>query len=111
MERCGDDLPRRPADRRTAATGPRCRAHGAHRRRVRRRPLDQPGVVVDVTDGMGLMRQEVFGPVTPISTFSDWSDVAARSNDSTYGLSASAYTNDLGAAMRASRDLAFREVY
>jgi lactaldehyde dehydrogenase/glycolaldehyde dehydrogenase len=70
-----------------------------------------PGVVVDVTDDMGLMRQEVFGPVTPISRFSDWSDVAARSNASTYGLSAYVYTNDLGAAMRASRDLAFGEVY
>jgi lactaldehyde dehydrogenase/glycolaldehyde dehydrogenase len=70
-----------------------------------------PGVVVDVTDDMGLMRQEVFGPVTPISRFSEWSDVAARSNDSTYGLSAYVYTNDLGAAMRASRDLAFGEVY
>ncbi len=70
-----------------------------------------PGVVVDVTDDMGLMRQEVFGPVTPISRFADWSDVAARSNASTYGLSAYVYTNDLGAAMRASRDLAFGEVY
>jgi lactaldehyde dehydrogenase / glycolaldehyde dehydrogenase len=70
-----------------------------------------PGVVVDVSDDMGLMRREVFGPVTPISRFSDWSDVAARSNDSIYGLSAYVYTNDLGAAIRASRDLAFGEVY
>lgn len=70
-----------------------------------------PSVVIDVTDDMGIMRHEVFGPVTPISPFREWDEVAERSNDSAYGLSAYVYTSDLSTAMRAARELSFGEVY
>jgi lactaldehyde dehydrogenase/glycolaldehyde dehydrogenase len=70
-----------------------------------------PAVLTGVRDDMPVMRDELFGPVTPISPFADWAEVARRANASRYGLSAYVYTNDLGVAMRASRDLAFGEVY
>jgi lactaldehyde dehydrogenase/glycolaldehyde dehydrogenase len=70
-----------------------------------------PTVVAHVTDEMPIMRDEVFGPVTPISAFADWTEVAARANASRYGLSAYVYSASLRTAMLASRDLAFGEVY
>jgi lactaldehyde dehydrogenase/glycolaldehyde dehydrogenase len=70
-----------------------------------------PTVLADVRDDMDVMRQEVFGPVTPISAFASWGEVAARANASPYGLSAYVYTGDLRTAMQASRDLSFGEVY
>jgi lactaldehyde dehydrogenase / glycolaldehyde dehydrogenase len=71
----------------------------------------QPTVVTDVSPQMAIMRQETFGPVTPIMRFTSWQDVAQASNDSPYGLSAYVYTADLGAAMTAMDDLDFGEVY
>jgi lactaldehyde dehydrogenase/glycolaldehyde dehydrogenase len=70
-----------------------------------------PTVLTGVADDMDIMRRDVFGPVTPISPFGSWDEVAARANDSRYGLSAYVYTADLRTAMRASRDLSFGEVY
>jgi len=70
-----------------------------------------PAVLTDVRDDMTVMSDELFGPVTPITTFGSWTEVVARANASRYGLSAYVYTGDLAVGMRASRDLAFGEVY
>lgn len=70
-----------------------------------------PTVLTEVTETMPVMTEEVFGPVTPITSFRDWSEVRDRANATRYGLSAYVYTADLDSAMRASRDLAFGEVY
>ncbi|GAA5005061.1 aldehyde dehydrogenase family protein [Actinopolymorpha pittospori] len=70
-----------------------------------------PTVVGDVTDAMPVMSEELFGPVTPVTVFDEWDEVAARANATRYGLSAYVYTSDLSVAMAASRDLSFGEVY
>jgi len=70
-----------------------------------------PTVIAAVSDDMSVMREEIFGPVTPVSPFADWAEVAARANATRYGLSAYLYTSDLRTAMNASRDLSFGEVY
>jgi len=70
-----------------------------------------PTVLTDVDDRMAIMRDETFGPVTPIARFSSWAEVAQRANDSRYGLSAYVYTSDLGAAMAAMDDLDIGEIY
>lgn len=70
-----------------------------------------PAVLTDVHDDMTVMRDELFGPVTPITPFGSWDEVVTRANASRYGLSAYVYTSDLATGMRASRDLAFGEVY
>lgn len=48
----------------------------------------RPTIVTDVTPGMALMRQETFGPVIPVTVFSDIEEAIAQANDSNYGLSA-----------------------
>jgi lactaldehyde dehydrogenase/glycolaldehyde dehydrogenase len=71
----------------------------------------QPTVLTEVTDAMPAMTDELFGPVTPITSFRSWPEVRDRANATRYGLSAYVYTDDLDSAMRASRELSFGEVY
>ena len=73
--------------------------------------LDRPGwfmrpAVVDrATPDMTAVREEIFGPVVAVMTFRDEVEAVAMANDTPYGLSASVWTNDLGRAHRAARDL------
>lgn len=70
-----------------------------------------PAVLVDVDEATPAVREELFGPVTPIARFDDWNDVVANANASDYGLSAYVYTARLDEAYRASDDLRYGEVY
>ncbi|MEU7001704.1 aldehyde dehydrogenase family protein [Nonomuraea sp. NPDC046570] len=70
-----------------------------------------PAVLGSVTDDMPIMRQEIFGPVMPLTSFTDTADVVRRANDSEYGLSAYLFTNDFRQVMRLVDDLRFGEVY
>ena len=54
-----------------------------------------------------LMREEIFGPVAPITTFSDDDKAVQMANDTEYGLVAYAYTTDLGRMIRVSEALEF----
>jgi betaine-aldehyde dehydrogenase len=49
--------------------------------------------------------EEVFGPVLVAMPFDEFDDVIARANALSVGLTASVWTQSLGTAMRASRDL------
>lgn len=71
----------------------------------------EPTVLTDVTDDMGVVRDEVFGPVLPILPFDDFDDAVRRANDTRYGLTAYVYTADLRQAMRAVDAISFGEVY
>jgi len=59
-----------------------------------------PVVLADVPDGARVMREEIFGPIAPISTFEDDDEVIARANDCPHGLAAYLFTRDLERAMR-----------
>jgi betaine-aldehyde dehydrogenase len=74
-----------------------------------RRPADpklakgffvEPTVFADVTDGMRIAREEIFGPVVSILRWSDEEDLLARVNALDYGLTASIWTHDLDRAHR-----------
>jgi lactaldehyde dehydrogenase / glycolaldehyde dehydrogenase len=71
----------------------------------------EPTVLTDVDPSMAIMRDEVFGPVTPIMGVRTLEEAFDLANDSPYGLSAYVFTNDYRTAMRAAHDVDFGEIY
>ncbi|HEY0308104.1 MAG TPA: aldehyde dehydrogenase [Acidobacteriaceae bacterium] len=70
-----------------------------------------PTVLILCRQEMEIMRQEIFGPVLPIATFSDLDEAIGMANDCEYGLTSSIFTRSLDAAMRAANELKFGETY
>jgi succinate-semialdehyde dehydrogenase/glutarate-semialdehyde dehydrogenase len=70
------------------------------------KPLDGPGhyypptVLVDVPPDARCLREEIFGPVAPVTTFSSEADAVRLANDTEFGLVAYFYTRDLRRALR-----------
>jgi succinate-semialdehyde dehydrogenase/glutarate-semialdehyde dehydrogenase len=65
----------------------------------------RPTVLTDVPADADLVREEIFGPVAPITTFSDDEKAVQLANDTEYGLVAYAFTTDLGRTIRISEAL------
>jgi succinate-semialdehyde dehydrogenase/glutarate-semialdehyde dehydrogenase len=64
-----------------------------------------PTVLVDVPPDAEVMRQEIFGPVAPIVSFSDDAQVMALANDTEFGLVAYVFTRSLDRALRYTEGL------
>ncbi|MFP5075812.1 betaine-aldehyde dehydrogenase [Rhizobium sp. YIM 134829] len=60
----------------------------------------QPTVFADVTDGMTIAREEIFGPVMCVLDFEREDEVIARANATEFGLSAGVFTADMKRAHR-----------
>jgi succinate-semialdehyde dehydrogenase/glutarate-semialdehyde dehydrogenase len=60
-----------------------------------------------VPDDALLLREEIFGPVAAIRTFTDEADAVAQANDTEYGLVAYVFTGDLSRAVRVSEALEY----
>jgi len=54
---------------------------------------------------MRVSRDELFGPVVGVATYTALDDALRLANDSRYGLQAAIFTADLGDALRAARTL------
>jgi succinate-semialdehyde dehydrogenase/glutarate-semialdehyde dehydrogenase len=67
----------------------------------------EPTVVTDVPMDARMMREEIFGPVAPISTFRTETEVVERANGTEYGLVAYLFTSDVGRVIRVSEALEF----
>jgi acyl-CoA reductase-like NAD-dependent aldehyde dehydrogenase len=65
----------------------------------------QPTIFTGVRNDMRIAQEEIFGPVMSIIPFDTEEEAYAIANDTTYGLAAGVWTNDLRQAHRASRAL------
>ena len=66
-----------------------------------------PTVLLGVTSDMQLMKEETFGPVSPILTFGHDEEAVRAANDTPFGLAAYIYTNDLSRAFKVSEALEY----
>jgi succinate-semialdehyde dehydrogenase/glutarate-semialdehyde dehydrogenase len=64
-------------------------------------------VLTDVPDGAAMLREEIFGPVAPIQSFTSEDEAIRKANDTEYGLVAYLYTRDVGRGLRVSEQLDF----
>ncbi|KPK95749.1 aldehyde dehydrogenase [bacterium SM23_31] len=65
----------------------------------------KPTIFGDVTPGMTIAQEEIFGPVLSVIKINSLDEAISALNDSIYGLSSSIYTQDVNAAFRAMRDI------
>jgi glyceraldehyde-3-phosphate dehydrogenase (NADP+) len=71
----------------------------------RKGTLLEPTVLVDVKPEMKVCSQEVFAPVVTIAQFHDLKQAVAMVNDSSYGLQAGLFTNDLKGMFSAYQEI------
>jgi succinate-semialdehyde dehydrogenase / glutarate-semialdehyde dehydrogenase len=65
----------------------------------------QPTVLAQVAGDARLLREEIFGPVAPVTSFESEEEAIGTANETPYGLAAYVYTRDLARAIRASERL------
>jgi acyl-CoA reductase-like NAD-dependent aldehyde dehydrogenase len=60
----------------------------------------EPTVFMNGSEDHRIVREEIFGPILTMMTWCDVDELIARANDSSYGLAAGLWTNDLKTAHR-----------
>jgi len=65
----------------------------------------KPTIYTDVKNEMRIAREEIFGPVAVLIPFKDEHDAVLQGNDTTYGLGAGVWTQDVGRAHKVARAL------
>ncbi len=65
----------------------------------------EPTVIADVPKGALCMHEETFAPVAPVCAFDTEAEAIERANGSIYGLSAYAFTRDIGRMFRLAESL------
>jgi succinate-semialdehyde dehydrogenase/glutarate-semialdehyde dehydrogenase len=71
---------------------------------IRDKAFYQPAVIVDVTPGMPLFDEEVFGPVAPLSICDNTAEAITMAKTTDFGLGVSLFTGDLNKAYDLARE-------
>ncbi|CAN1317476.1 Aminoaldehyde dehydrogenase ALDH10A8, chloroplastic, partial [Linum perenne] len=79
---------------------------GARPKHLKKGFFIEPTIISDVTISMQIWREEVFGPVLCVKTFSSEDEAIALANDTVYGLASAVISNDEERCDRVSK--AFR---
>jgi len=81
-------------------------------------PLDRgqgyfyaPTILAGAAQDSEIVQKEVFGPVLPVTRWTDYDEVIAMANDCEYGLTSSVFTTNVSTVMQAAKDLNFGETY
>ena len=67
----------------------------------------EPTVLADVPADSRCLREEIFGPVAPVATFTDDADAVAKANGTEYGLVGYVYTDDQARMLRVAEAMEF----
>lgn len=65
----------------------------------------EPTIVDDAGPGSKLFREEIFGPILSVTTFTTIDEAITLANDTVYGLAAAVYTSRLNNALRLAREI------
>jgi aldehyde dehydrogenase (NAD+) len=65
----------------------------------------EPTLFADVSPGMRIAQEEIFGPVVSVIPYEDDADAIRIANASEYGLSGSIYTRETGRAIRMAKQI------
>jgi betaine-aldehyde dehydrogenase len=65
----------------------------------------EPTIFTDCHDDMDIIREEIFGPVMSVLSFTDEAEVIRRANDTHFGLAAGIFTLDIRRAHRVIHQL------
>jgi len=71
----------------------------------------EPTVISNCKHEMRIMKEEIFGPVLPITTFKTLDEAIEKANDCQFGLTSSIYTQDTDVMMRALNEIHYGETY
>ena len=71
----------------------------------------EPTVLINTHGDMKVVKEEIFGPVLVAEPFSDLDDLAAKANDSPFGLGAGIWTKDISKAHALAKKLRAGSVY
>lgn len=86
-------------------------ATGGERADIKTGYFYKPTILTGVQHDSEIIREEVFGPVLPIATFSTLDEAIDKANDTIYGLSSSIYSDDMNEVMRVVNEMKFGETY
>lgn len=70
-----------------------------------------PTIFVDCNNQMRIAREEIFGPVLTVIPFNTEEEAIAIANDSSYGLAAGFWTNDVARTQRVSKALQAGQIF
>lgn len=90
---------------RTLATGAAAVCGGARVTDPQDGAYYQPTILAGIGAEAEAVREEIFGPVLTVQTFTDEEEALALANDTSYGLAAGVHTGDASRALRAVRRL------